>query len=129
MVMTDEAEIRDSEEVIEDLARDAWDLRSEAEIHEIEAEQKYLRATLRFDQGDIDEALMLIRSALSLCPGNTKYHYNIGFLYWRKGLIEVAVNHYKMFLRYAPADEKDIPIIKDRVKFLENELRNRKKMR
>lgn len=129
MVMTDEAEIRDSEEVIEDLARDAWDLRSEAEIHEIEAEQKYLRATLRFDQGDIDEALMLIRSALSLCPGNAKYHYNIGFLYWRKGLIEVAVNHYKMFLRYAPADEKDIPIIKDRVKFLENELRNRKKMR
>lgn len=131
MVMTEQADkqaaARDAEELVQELTKDAWDLRSEAEIHEIEAEQKYLRATLCFDQGDIDEALMLIRSALSLCPGNAKYHYNIGFLYWRKGLIEVALNHYKMFLRYAPADDKDIQTIKDRVKFLEGEIKNRKR--
>ena len=101
----------------------------EAEQKMAEAEKKYIKATYAFDMGDLDEALMLIRAALAICPGNAKYHYNIGFLYWRKDLIEVAVNHYKLFLRYAPADDKSIETISDRVKYLENEIKKRRQRR
>lgn len=127
--MADQAETQEDKKEVPDLALDAWDLRSEAEAHEIDAEKKYLKATVLYDQGDIDEALMMIRAALSLCPGNPKYHYNIGYLYWLKGLLEVSVNHYKLFLRYSPADDKDIQMIKDRVKYLENEIKARQKGR
>jgi len=97
----------------------------EAEKIEAEAEKRYAKATLKFEMNDLDEALMLIRSALSLSPGNPKYHYNLGFLYWRKGLLEVAVNHYKLFLRYAPQTDKDQQVIKDRIVYLEKEIKNR----
>ncbi|PKL76772.1 MAG: hypothetical protein CVV27_08560 [Candidatus Melainabacteria bacterium HGW-Melainabacteria-1] len=102
---------------------------NEQDLKIIEAEKKYIRATVAFDHNDIDEALMLIRTALSLCPGNPKYHYNIGYLYWVKGLLEVAVNHYKMFLRYAPEQDKDREIIKGRITFLENEIKKRHQRR
>lgn len=99
---------------------------TEAELKALDAEQKFLRAGVEFDKGDIDEALMLLRSALALSPGNSKYHYNAGFLYWQKGLIEVAVNHYKLFVRYAAADDKDLEIIKGRITYLENEIKSRR---
>lgn len=99
---------------------------TEAELKAMDAEKKFLRAGVEFDKGDIDEALMLIRSALSLSPGNSKYHYNAGFLYWQKGLIEVAVNHYKLFVRYAAPDDKDLDVIKGRIVYLENEAKSRR---
>lgn len=99
---------------------------TEAELKAMDAEKKFLRAGVEFDKGDIDEALMLIRSALSLSPGNSKYHYNAGFLYWQKGLIEVAVNHYKLFVRYAAPDDKDLDVIKGRIIYLENEAKSRR---
>lgn len=102
---------------------------NEAALRAADAEKRYIRATIEFDKGDIDEALLLIRTALSLSPGNPKYHYNIAYLYWQKGLLEVSVNHYKMFLRYAPATDKDIHIIKGRVKWLEEQIKKRRNMR
>ena len=99
---------------------------TEAELKAVEAEKKFLRAGFEFDKGDIDEALMLIRSALALSPGNAKYHYNAGFLYWRKDLLEVALNHYKMFVRYAPANDKDLHTIKGRIIYLEREIKARR---
>lgn len=109
-----------------DITNEVQELSSEAELKAVEAEKKYIKATYAFDKNDIDEALMLIRSALALCPGNAKYHYNIGFLYWRKDLIEVALNHYKLFVRYAPADHKELQNIKDRIRFFENEIQKRR---
>lgn len=96
---------------------------SEAELKAIDAERRFLRAGVEFEKGDIDEALMLIRSALAMSPGNSKYHYNAGFLYWRKELLEVALNHYKMFVRYAAADDKDLQTIKSRIVYLEKEIK------
>ena len=96
---------------------------SEAELKAIDAERRFLRAGIEFEKGDIDEALMLIRSALAMSPGNSKYHYNAGFLYWRKELLEVALNHYRMFVRYAAADDKDLETIKSRIVFLEKEIK------
>lgn len=124
--MNEEREAQESEQDDDFSLNEA---KTEAELRAIEAEKKYIKATYRFDQGDLDEALLLIRTALSLSPGNAKYHYNIAFLYWRKDLLEVAINHYKMFLRYAPADDKDIPLIKGRIKWLEGEIKKRRKLR
>lgn len=98
---------------------------TEAELKAMDAERKFLRAGVEFDKGDLDEALMLLRSALALSPGNSKYHYNAGFLYWRKGLIEVALNHYKLFVRYAAANDKDLELIKGRIIYLEKEIKSR----
>ena len=111
------------------LMQDNWDPPTDATDEQVEAEKKYIRAAHLFDKGDIDEALMLIRASLALCPSNPKYHYNIAFLYWKKDLLEVAINHYKLFLRYAPANDKEIPIIKDRVKFIDKEIKKRQKPR
>ena len=105
------------------------EFQTEAEIRAAEAEKKFIRAGHKFEMGDLDEALMLIRSSLSLSPGNAKYHYNAGFLYWQKGLLGVAVNHYKLFVRYAPADDSDLPTIKGRIKYLENETKQQMKRR
>lgn len=99
---------------------------TEAELKAIDAERKFRRAGIEFEKDDLDEALMLLRSALALSPGNSKYHYNAGFLYWRKGLLEVALNHYKLFLRYAAADDKDLETIKGRVIYLEKEIKGRR---
>ncbi len=99
---------------------------TEAEMKAIDAERKFRRAGIEFDKGDIDEALMLLRSALSLSPGNSKYHYNAGFLYWQKGLLEVALNHYRLFVRYAAADDKDLEMIKGRITYLEKEINGRR---
>lgn len=102
---------------------DLAELSADAERNAIEAEKKFLRAGVEFDKGDVDEALMLIRAALALVPGNSKYHYNAGFLYWRKGLLEVALNHYKLFVRYAAANDKDLDTIKGRIIYLEKEIK------
>lgn len=99
---------------------------SEAELKALEAEKKFLRAGVEFDKGDIDEALMLIRSALSMSPGNSKYHYNAGYLYWRKDLLEVALNHYKLFVRYAAPDDKDLETIKGRIIYLEKKIQEKR---
>lgn len=112
-----------------DITEDVKGFKTEEELRRIEAEKKYIRATYLFDQGDLDEALMMIRAALALAPAEPKYHYNIGFLYWRKGLIEVAINHYKLFVRYAPSDDKNLQMIKDRTRYLENQLKERTKRR
>lgn len=101
-------------------------IRHEAQMREVEAERRYAKAAAEFDRGDIDEALMYLRSALSLMPQNPKYHYNLGFLYWKKDLIEVALNHYKLFIRYVPANDKDIEVIKSRIIYFENQLKKRK---
>ena len=105
------------------------DHKTEEELRQIEAEKKFIQAGFKFELGDIDEALMLIRTSLTLCPGNSKYHYNAGFLYWRKGLLEVAVNHYKLFVRYAPANDKDLELIKGRITFLEKEIKKQHRIR
>ncbi len=102
---------------------------SEAELKAIDAEKRFRRAGIEFDKGDIDEALMLIRSALSMSPGNSKYHYNAAFLYWRKDLLEVALNHYKMFVRYALDHDKDLELVKGRITYLEKEIKARKTRR
>ena len=102
---------------------------SEAELKAIDAERRFLRAGIEFEKGDIDEALMLIRSALAMSPGNAKYHYNAGFLYWRKELLEVALNHYRMFVRYAADDDKDLHTIKSRIVFLEKEIKAKTRRR
>ncbi|MBF2053529.1 MAG: tetratricopeptide repeat protein [Candidatus Sericytochromatia bacterium] len=102
-------------------------IKHEAQMREVEAERRYAKAAAEFDKGDIDEALMYLRSALSLMPQNPKYHYNIGFLYWKKDLLEVALNHYKLFIRYVPANDKDIEVIKSRIIYFENQLKKRKK--
>lgn len=104
---------------------ESLDTKSDAELVEIEAEKKYARAALIFDKGDIDEALMLVRGALNLCPTSPKFHYNAAYMYWRKGLLEIAINHYKLFLRYAPKTDKDIPVIESRIKYLEKEITKR----
>lgn len=112
--------------------RDEFDLdaaTTEAEMRLLDAEKKFRRAGLKFELGDLDEALMLLRSALSISPGNAKYHYNAGFLYWRKDLLEVAVNHYKMFLKYAPPTDKDYDMIASRVTYLEGEIKKRRNIR
>lgn len=101
-------------------------IKHEAQMREVEAERRYAKAAAEFDKGDIDEALMYLRSALSLMPQNPKYHYNIGFLYWKKDLLEVALNHYKLFIRYVPANDKDIEVIKSRIIYFENQLKKRK---
>lgn len=102
-------------------------IKHEAQMREVEAERRYAKAAAEFDKGDIDEALMYLRSALSLMPQNPKYHYNIGFLYWKKDLLEVALNHYKLFIRYVPANDRDIEVIKSRIIYFENQLKKRKK--
>ena len=102
-------------------------IKHEAQMREVEAERRYAKAAAEFDRGDIDEALMYLRSALSLMPQNPKYHYNIGFLYWKKDLLEVALNHYKLFIRYVPTNDKDIEVIKSRIIYFENQLKKRKK--
>lgn len=106
---------------------DISEFQTEPEIRAAEAEKKFIRAGNKFEMGDLDEALMLIRSSLSLCPGNPKYHYNAGFLYWRKGLLGVAINHYKLFVRYAPANDENLMLIKGRIKYLENETQQQMK--
>lgn len=108
---------------------DIQKLSSEAELRQAEAEQKYLKAVSRFEMGDLDEALMLLRTCISMFPANPKYHYNIAFLYWRKDLLEVAVNHYKLFLKYAPETDPDRELIQGRIKYLEKEIKNRRKLR
>lgn len=108
---------------------DLQKLSSEAELREAEAEQKYRKAAAKFELGDLDEALMLLRTCIAMFPGNPKYHYNIGFLYWRKDLLEVAVNHYKLFLKYAPETDPDRELIKGRIKYLEGEIKSRRKLR
>ena len=105
------------------------DLSTESARREAEAEQKYQKATLKFDAGDLDEALMLMRTSLSLCPGSWKYHYNIAYLYWRKDLLEIAVNHYKLFLKYAPQQDPDRETIAGRIKWLEAEIKERRKLK
>ena len=50
------------------------DHKTEEELRQIEAEKKFIQAGFKFELGDIDEALMLIRTSLTLCPGNSKYH-------------------------------------------------------
>lgn len=102
-------------------------IKHEAQMREIEAERRYVKATAEFDKGDLDEALMYLRSALSLMPQNPKYHYNIGFLYWKKDLLEAALNHYKLFIRYVPANDRDIEVIKARIIYFENQLSKRNK--
>jgi tetratricopeptide (TPR) repeat protein len=102
---------------------------TETELREAEAEQKYQKATLKFENGDLDEALMLLRTCLSLCPGSWKYHYNIAYLYWRKDLLEIAVNHYKLFLKYAPQQDPDRETITGRIKWLETEIKKRRQIR
>lgn len=93
------------------------------------AEEKYVKGVQRFDMGDFDEALMLMRAALALWPGNFKYHYNIAYVYWKNDMLEVAINHYKMFIRYAHKNDPDVHIIKDRIKMLEKEILKRRNMR
>ena len=115
--------------VEEDITESVHGFKTEEEIRRIDAEKKYIRAAYLFEVGDLDEALMMIRASLALWPTNPKYHYNIGFLYWRKGLLEIAVNHYKLFVRYAPSTHKELQAIKDRTKYLENEIRNKMKRR
>ncbi|PIQ23025.1 hypothetical protein COW36_01945 [bacterium (Candidatus Blackallbacteria) CG17_big_fil_post_rev_8_21_14_2_50_48_46] len=102
---------------------------NEAIQREADAEKKYEKATYKFELGDLDEALMLLRTCISLCPGSWKYHYNIAYLYWRKDLIEVAINHYKLFLKYAPETDKDREIIEGRIKYLEGEVKKRRQIR
>lgn len=101
------------------------DPKSDAELVEIEAEKKYTRAAHLFNKGDVDEALMLVRAALNLCPTSAKYHYNAAYMYWNKGLLEIAINHYKLYLRYTPKTDKDVPLIEARIKYLEKEITKR----
>ncbi|MGE3727410.1 MAG: hypothetical protein AB7I41_17760 [Candidatus Sericytochromatia bacterium] len=101
----------------------------EAAIREAEAEQKYEKATAKFEVGDYDEALMLLRTCISMMPQSWKYHYNIAYIYWRKDLLEVAINHYKLFLKYAPGTDTDRDLIKGRISWLEGEIKKRRQLR
>jgi tetratricopeptide (TPR) repeat protein len=98
-------------------------------LREAEAEARYSKAALKYELGDFDEALMMLRTCISMCPDNWKYHYNIGYIYWRKDLLEVAVNHYKLFLKYAPQADPDREIIKGRITWLDNEIKKRRNLR
>lgn len=101
----------------------------ETALREAEAEQKYIKATSKFEVGDYDEALMLLRTCISMMPQNWKYHYNIAYIYWRKDLLEVAINHYKLFLKYAPETDTDRELIRGRITWLESEIKKRRQLR
>ena len=85
------------------------------------AERYYQKAVPFYERKDYDEAITYIRSALSLDPTNPKYHYNIAYIYSLKELPEVAINHYKLYLKYAP-NEPDAPYVESRIQLLQAEV-------
>lgn len=87
------------------------------------AEALYEKAVGKYMRPDLDEALTLMRSALSLHPSNPKYHYNIAYIYSVRGDDDICLNHYKAFLRYAPDNDPDIDNVKARVIYYEKKIR------
>lgn len=98
--------------------------KNQVEEARIEAERRYMKGVDRYDAGDIDDALMMIRSAITLYPTQPKYHYNLAYLYSVKKMYEPCITHYKLYLRYVPDNDRDINTVKGRIKYYENELKN-----
>ena len=98
---------------------------AEVEKQRTKAEEYYIKAVGLYERGEIDEAITFIRSALSLHHTNPKYHYNLAYIYSLKGLYEIAINHYRLFLKYAPPDEPDLVLVKARIQQFDREIKKK----